>query len=619
MNYGYAGKLLFINLSTKTFEVKEPGEQLYRKFLGGAGLGTKVVFDHVPAGADPLGPTNLLGFITGPLTGTGVPGGGRFTVVTKSPTTGGCSNSNSGGFWGPELKKCGYDAIFFSGISTDPVYITIYDKKVVFRTAIHLWGKDTNDTEDLIKIELDDNDCKVACIGPAGENLSLISGIVNEKGRIAARSGVGAVMGSKLLKAVVVHSTTKKKIEVANRKKLNVAIRSYSKELKKNPFHQGLSAAGTGGGTSYLVSIGDCPTKNWVSTGTESMPTGENLDSKKMEKYKFKNYGCQSCSTRCGALINISEGPYQTKGEVHRPEFETLAGLGTLCLNDNVESVIKANEICNLYGLDTIATGGVIAFAIECFENGIISTEDTNGLELHWGDGDAVVQLTEQIAKQEGIGKILAQGIKQASQKIGKGSEKFAIHVGGHRLSFHDPRMSSSLGAHYICDPEPGHHMGPQGSEMLENGVDIGDHPLLKSPKLDPFSDFDKKGPLYANGLAYFQILSSGGLCALFTIGSPVPLMELLAPITGWDIDWEEGLKLGKRILNIRQAFNVREGIKPDSFQLPKRFEKALQVGPAAGKHIDYSTVKKSFFSEMKWDLKTGSPDKQDLEDLEIR
>ncbi len=618
MCYGYTGKILFVDLSNKTSEEKMIDEQLYRKFLGGAGLGTKIVYDHVPPHADPFGPENLLGFVTGPLTGTGVPGGGRFTVVTKSPVTGGCADANSGGFWGPVLKRCGYDALFFTGISKEPIYITIFDNEVTFQTATHLWGKDTSETDDLIHKETGNIDCRVACIGPAGENLSLISGIINEKGRIAARGGVGAVMGSKLLKAVVVGSTNSKKQEVANRKKLNEVIKTYSRNVKQSLFHKGLTKYGTGGGTSFLVSLGDCPTKNWTSTGSDSMPSCENLDSAKMDSYKLKNYGCHACTVRCGALIELTEGRFKTKEEIHRPEYETLAGMGTLCLNDNVEAVIKANEICNLYGIDTIAAGGAVAFAIECFENGLINTNDTKGLKLKWGDGDVVVKLTEMIARQEGIGHLLSQGVKRASEKIGGDSDQFAMHVGGHRLSFHDPRLSPARSTNYICNPQPGHHMGPQGSDLLENGVDLADHPMLKSPRLDVYADYDKKGPMYAAGSAYFQLLSSGGLCALFAIGIPIPVVELLAPITGWDIDWEEGIKTGKRILTIRQAFNAREGIKPETFKLPRRFEEALKVGPGADQQIDYVILKKQFFEEMKWDLKTGKPHKTVLKELDL-
>jgi len=618
MPYGYSGKWLFIDLASQQVEEKELDEQTCRLFIGGTGLGAKVLYDNIPQGADPLGPENMLGFVTGPLTATGVPGGGRFTVVTKSPVTGAWADSNSGGFWGPELKRCGFDALFFSNVSAESVYVSIIDNQVTIKSAAHLWGKNTNETSDLIQAELNEPQCRVACIGPAGESLSLMSGIVNEKGRIAARGGVGAVMGSKRLKAIAVRSNQKRNIAVAKPEQLRPILKAYSKDVKESPFHQGLSAAGTGGGTSFLLSIGDCPTKNWISTGTESMETCHQLDSANMDQYKLKKYGCDGCIIRCGALIKVNEGPYATRDEIHRPEYETLAAIGPLCLNDNVEAVIKVNEICNLYGIDTIAMGGVIAFAIECYESGLITTQDTDGLDLKWGDADGIVALAEKIGRRDGFGFVLADGVKVASERIGKNSEQYAIHVGGHRLPFHDPRLTPSLGAYYISDSQPGCHMGPQGQELLEKGVDLGDHPLLRSPQSGIYEDYNKKGEIYATGSAYFQLLSSCGLCALFAIGLPIPLVELLAPVTGWNIEWEEGINTGKRILALRQAFNAREGIRPEAFRLPKRLVTPLKIGPGAGQQVDFKALKEAYFAEMGWDKRTGWPSKECLQKLGI-
>jgi len=614
MQFGYAGKLLFINLATGEIETRKLDEQTCRQFIGGAGLGAKILFENIPPQVHALSPENMLGFVTGPLTATGVPGGGRFTVVTKSPVTGAWADSNSGGFWGPELKKCGFDAVFFSNVSPEPAYIAILDSQVRIKSAVHLWGKDTSETSDLIQNELREPQCRVACIGPAGESLTLMSGIVNEKGRIAARGGVGAVMGSKRLKAIAVCSTQKRNLAVAQREQLKKTLKGYAKDIKESQFLKGLSTAGTGGGTSFLLSIGDCPTKNWTTTGTESLQTCHKLDSSNMDQYKIKNYGCQGCAVRCGALIKVDKGPYATSGEIHRPEYETLAAFGPLCLNDNLEAVIKMNEICNLYGIDTIAMGGVIAFAIECYENGLISSNDTDGLELKWGEAKGLVALVEKIARGDDFGRILADGAKAASERIGGNSAEFAMHVGGHRLPFHDPRLSPSLAANYISDPQPACHMGPQGSEFLERGGDLGEHPLLRSPKLEIYGDYDKKGPIYAIGSAYFQLLSSCGLCALYAIGLPIPVVELLAPVTGWDMDWDEGIKTGKRILTLRQAFNAREGIKPEVFRLPKRFEAPLNIGPGAGQRIDFEVLKNGYFDEMGWDSKTGQPSKTILE-----
>jgi aldehyde:ferredoxin oxidoreductase len=610
---GYAGKILMVDLTAGTIKEESPLEETYRQYIGGTGLGARILYERMKPGANPLGPDNMLGFVTGPLTATSVPGSGRFTVVTKSPLTGGWADSNSGGFWGPSLKWAGYDAVFLSGASAKPVCLIIADGKAELRDATPLWGKDTGEAEDLLQQQLGPAQWRISCIGPAGEACSLMAGIVNEKGRIAARSGVGAVMGSKRLKAVAVKGDRKDGIAIADPVALNSARDKFSREVRANGFHQGLSAAGTGGGTSFLVSIGDCPTKNWNSTGVDSMPTCERLNSMAMDKYKLRGYGCHACPIRCGALVQVKEGLFATRGEVHRPEYETLAALGTLCLNDQVEPVIKANEICNLYGLDTIAVGGVIAFAMECFEKGLISADDTNGLRLTWGNGEAVASLTEKIARREGFGQVLADGVKKAAERIGKGSERFAMHVAGRSLPYHDPRLSPWLGMNYMSDAQPACHMGPQGSAMLEQGLPLGSDPLLQSPKLPPYGDFDKKGSLYATGAAYFQLLSSAGLCALYAISFAVPVAELIAPVTGWDFDWKEGLTAGRRILTLRQAFNTREGVMPDAFKLPERVMSPMSMGAAAGVKIDFETLKRGYFEAMGWNTDTGKPHRETL------
>jgi aldehyde:ferredoxin oxidoreductase len=278
--------------------------------------------------------------------------------------------------------------------------------------------------------------------------------------------------------------------------------------------------------------------------------------------------------------------------------------------------VIKANEICNLYGMDTIAVGGVIAFAIECYEKGLITAKETDGIDLRWGNGQAVVALTEKIARREGLGEVLADGVKRAAERLGKGSEKYAMHVGGRGLPYHDPRLSPTLGTYYIADAQPACHMGPQGTGLLEQGLPLGSDPILQSPKLAVYGDYNRKGPMYSTGTEYFQLLSSSGLCALYSIAFAVPVAELIAPITGWDLDWEEGLKIGKRILTLRQAFNAREGIKPEAFKLPERLMAPQAVGPAAGVKVDFDALRKGYFEAMGWSIDTGKPNRQTLVDL---
>ncbi|MFC1910321.1 aldehyde ferredoxin oxidoreductase family protein [Chloroflexota bacterium] len=611
---GYTGKMLFVDLATGKMREEPLSESIQRDFIGGIGLGVRILYERMKPGADPLGPDNILGFVTGPTTLTTTPASGRFMVVAKSPLTGAWADANSGGFFGPELKAAGYDAVFFTGISPKPVYMVITDGKAELKDAKRLWGKDVNDTDDILKKELGEK-YKIACIGPAGETCSLISGVMNEKGRIAARSGVGAVMGSKKLKALAVRGTGK--VKAGSPEKLKEVRKQFLGGIKASKFQQGLSAAGTGGGVSFLVKIGDCPVKNWSEFGTDAMPTCNKLDSQNMDKYKIEGYGCYGCPVRCGALVQLKEGPYATKSEVHRPEYETLAALGTMCFIDDIESIIRANELCNLYGLDTIATGSVVAFAMECYIKGLISKKDTDGIDLKWGNGRALVDIIDKMGKHDGFGNVLADGVKKAAEKIGKGSEKYAMHVGGQGIPYHDTRINPARGAIYLADAQPARHVDSGSAISLEQGASIGPDPLLQSPKLEVFGDYQKKGPMYATGAAVYQLLSSAGMCALLSIQNTVPVAEFISAVTGWDdFNWDEGLKAGRRILTLRQAFNAREGVTPEMYKLPGRMIVPIAVGPAAGKNIDFDALRSVYFEAMGWDIKTGKPSRQTLKEL---
>lgn len=614
---GYAGKMLFVDLSSGSIREEDLPERICREFIGGYGLGIRIFYERMKPRVDPLSGENWLGFVAGVLTGTSVPGSGRYGVVTKSPLTGAWNESNGGGHFGPELKTAGYDAIFIRGASPKPVYLLVKDGRAELRDASRVWGLDTYETDDALHAEIGDPGVRIACIGPSGEAMSLLAGIVNERGRTAARGGSGAVMGSKKLKAVAVKGGARK-IHVARQDRLKEIEGRYLSVLRASEFAKGLTAAGTGGALSFLVSIGDSPVKNWRMTGTASMPTVSNLDSGNMDKYKKSGYACRACPIRCGAIIEQKQGPFAIAGEMHRPEYETLAALGNLLVNDNVEAVIKANDICNRYGIDTISTGSAIAFAMECFENGLISMEDTGGLELKWGDPHAIVALTEQIARREGFGALLSDGAAKAAERIGRGSERFAVAIRGKGIAFHDPRMSPAGGTAFIADANPAHHMNSQITSQLENGAPIGTDPALQAPKMNPFEDFDKKGPMYAIGYAYHRLLDDSGMCALYTVNTPPPdLAEMIAAVTGWDFGWEEALKAGRRVLTLRQAFNAREGLTPDMIDLPRRLkEEPLIAGEQPLPKIDFHALREGYFKAMGWDIRTGVPSRETLADL---
>jgi aldehyde:ferredoxin oxidoreductase len=597
----YAGKVLFVDLTRGEIREERLPESTYRDFIGGNGLGVRVLYEKMKAGVDPLGPENILGFVVGSLTGTPSPGSGRHMLVTKSPLTGTWAESNSGGTLGPELKTAGYDALFFSGISPSPVYLLIRDGSAKLEDASKIWGKDAYETQDFLLQACGDPRMKVACIGPTGEALSLLAGVVSERGRIAARNGVGAVMGSKKLKAVAIRGGVKT-ISPADPKRFAEAIRRFFDIIENNEYAKGLAAAGTGKDISLLVSIGDAPLKNWQLSGLDALPTISNLDGGNMDKYKVSSYGCYGCPIRCGAIIRVNEGPFAIKDQMHRPEYQSLAALGGMLMNDNLEAVIKANDICNRYGIDTAGVGGAIAMAMECYENGLIGREETDGIELTWGNAEAIVAMVEKIARREGFGAVLADGVQKAAERIGRGAEKYAMAVRGKSLPYHDPRISPSLGTANIADANPAHHMDSQITGMLSDGAPIGSHPALKAPKENPFA-------AYVIGSAYHQLLNSSGFCSLYTVATtPPPLAELIAGASGWDFDWEEAIRTGRRILTLRQAFNAREGLTPDKFELPRRIASTAKV--------DYAALRDGYFREMKWDVRSGKPSREILSEL---
>jgi aldehyde:ferredoxin oxidoreductase len=604
MVYGYTGKILWVDLSTNELKEEELDEKTARDFYGGYGLGAKIIFDRQKPGVDPLGPEAILGIVTGAFTGTDGLGGSRYIMVGKSPLTGGWGDANSGGSVGPYLRFSGYDAVFFTGIAEKPVYLHIDNGKAEIKDAAPIWGKDAFDTQDILR-ELHGKDLEVACIGQSGEKLSLIAAVMNNKGRAAARSGLGAVMGAKKLKAIAVQG--KLKVPVARPDEL--------RELRKK------HVANMGGpikmfqdfGTSavYPMSckVDDAPALNWGGVADIDVPGYEECGGEQVVAKQERRYACWHCPVGCGGIMKAGSGEYKYQEGAHKPEYETLATYGSNCGNVNLDSIIMANDICNRYGLDTISAGSVIAFTIECYENGLITKADTGGLEMTWGNHKAIIAMTEKMAKREGFGDIIADGVKIAAEKIGKGAEKYAMHAGGQEFGAHDPRGGWNWATGFGCDATPGRHT--QSGGFPPAGLDI--------PQIDRQARTGR-GVYHKISSNFSHATGALGLCDFVLGGYPNvdAIIETFKAITGWDdITQEELVKTGERITNVRQAFNVREGIDMP-FKFPDRMlgKPPKTKGPRAGIQMTHEEIFNEYLTEMDWDVKTGKPSKEKLLEL---
>ncbi len=618
MSGGYTGKILFIDLTSGSIEEETLPETIYRSFLGGEGLGVRILYQRMKPKIDPLGSENIIGFAAGVLTGTPVPMASRYIVFTKSPLTNAWGQANSGGYFGSELKAAGYDAVFFTGISPKPVYLLINKGKAELRDAAHLWGRDTTETEEILHQELGDRAVRVACIGPSGESLSLIAAVINDKGRAAGRCGVGAVMGAKRLKAIAVKGTRKMTIAEPNR--FRALREGCLKDLRESKGLKGLKTYGTCETLSIWAAIGEAPIKNWSLNGREVFPNADKISDANVTKYQVRKFACSRCPIGCGGIVSVGKGPYALiKG--HKPEYETLASFGTMCLNDDVESIIKANDICNRYGLDTISAGTTIAFAIECYEQGIIGNRETEGIELTWGNAPAIVAMLGKIARREGFGGVLADGVKKAAEQIGGDAQQYAIHVFGQEPGCRDARLVPSRGIGYIADPAPGRHTGGTAQVMFEKGGILGPYPEFQAAQKE-LKDSQDRGKFYAIANKYHAMADSSGLCIMALGAGTFPLVEFVSAVTGWDFTVEEALAIGHRVQTLRQAFIIREGISPKEFSLPERMSSVPSTGPLAGITRDFESLRSSYYAAMGWEtqgVKTGHPLEQTLRELGLQ
>ncbi len=608
MERGYMGKMLRVDLTHRTVREEQLSEELCHKFIGGYGFGAKILYDEMPARVDPLGPLNMLGFFTGPLTGSPCIEGNRFQAVCKSPLTDSWGDANCGGTFGPNLKAAGFDGILFTGIADNPVFLNIENGKAELRDALDLWGLDTNETEDRLKKELGDpRHVQVLSIGPAGEKLSLIAGIINDYGRALARSGVGAVMGSKRLKAVTVKGTMT--IPLYDQARSNALRKEYLK--KHGGDYDFFTTTGTIGMLGSASRNGDSPIKNWGGVGEIDFPTGKSkFRADVVMSYQARKYGCWRCTMACGGHMEVKDpGPYHGVKH-HKVEYESAGGFGSMTLNDNFPSLIYLNELCNRYGFDTISAGATTAFAIECYENGLITRADTDGLELTWGNHEAIVALVHKMGRREGIGDLFADGVRKAAERIGSAATPFAMHIHGQELPMHDPKFLPGLAITYLMDATPGRHT--QGAACWF------------PPGLDVPSDFDQHdygsyGELQRWMVCMLHTVQSAGVCRFgFTSYDYHLVPDFLTAVTGWDFGVDACILAGDRIGTLRHAFNLREGLSPVHYEMPGRVigNPPKEAGPLKGITLDMDALVRSYLEAMGWDPDTGIPSQAKLQAL---
>jgi aldehyde:ferredoxin oxidoreductase len=583
------------------------------RYIGGSGLGAYTLFTSAGPGhsdLDPLSEDNLLIFNTGPFTGTGIPSTGRHALVAKSPLTGIFAESDVGGRWGTMLKKTGYDGLIIKGRAEKPVTITISGSDVSISPASHLWGKDTRQTTDILQKKLGKK-FQVACIGQAGEQCVPIAAVMHDgsDSRAAGRCGLGSVMGSKRLKAIAVYGSSKP--ECFDPEGLNQKKKKMTARVKKAAAQ--LGCYGTSGGITALEQSGDLPVKNF-SQGR--WPQSEKLSGEVMaDTILTGRFACGACPVGCGRKIAVTSGKYSGMSGAG-PEYETMGAFGSYCLVDDLQAVCMANDLCNRFGLDTISTGAAVAFAMEAFERGIISSADCGGLALAWGNGDAMVEMVRQIGEQRGLGKLLGRGVRSAAQMLGKGSAAFALHVKGLELPAHDPRAFVSTGLSYATSNRGACHLAGL-SHAVEGGITIPEAGISR-----PMNRFTSagKGPMVAKMQDIMGLFDAFKICK-FLLYANITLTDLLCClnlITGWDLTMEEMFETGERIFNIKRVYNINCGITAKDDRLPDRITSlSLDQGGTRGNLPDMKRMRKDYYAFRGWD-ENGIPEIRTLERLGI-
>ena len=627
MPYGYNGKILHVNLTTHEIREETPPGSFYRTYMGGSAMGLYYILRETPTGVDPLAPENVLTLFAGVTTGAAISGQSRINANAKSPISGAIGDSQGGGFFPAELKFSGVDGIVINGKSPKPVYLTIINGEYKLRDAEHLMGKVTGEVDKILKSELGDEKIEILQHGPGAENGVLFSSLVSMSNRNNGRTGMGLVMASKNLKAVVVRGT--KKPAIADQKKLTELHRSGPRILPDNPDMPGMTEFGTAGVVMFQNTLGTLPTRNYNEGQFEN---ADPISGEVMARTILKERDtCYACIVRCKRVVEIKEGKNIVDPNYGGPEYETLGTFGSYCGIDDLAAISKANQICNMYGVDTIACGATIAFAMECYENGIIDKTDTGGIDLHYGNSDAMLEVLDQIVKNQGkLGKILSQGSDRAAAKWGRNSEDCLVTVKGAEIPAHMPQAKRSLALIYAVNPFGADHQSSEHDPYYEEGVAELNLNRLKlvglSEPQPKYSLSPEKVHFALQGELFYSMMDSLELCQFvwgpaWTLYGPKETAEMVNAVTGWDVTVDELLLVGQRRLNMMRTFNAREGLDRKNDKLPSKFLKALQgTGPTAGialEEKEFEDALDQYYKLNGW-TQNGIPTRQKLRELDL-
>jgi aldehyde:ferredoxin oxidoreductase len=598
------GKILRVDLTRQKFSEEDLKEEYAEMFIGGRGLAAKILFDELRAGVDPLGPDNKIIIARGPLTGTAMPFSSRLVISTKSPLTGIYLYTVAGGMFGAALTRSGFDVVVIEGVASKPQCLFIDDGRATLLDAGFIWGATTSDSCRHIKRSLG-SDVSVITIGPAGERLAKMASVITDDMRAFGRGGVGAVFGSKKLKAIAARG--RHEIIYADKQAFLTNLRRIQEAVLKSPAERRRTLTGTQESPSISSEVGILPTRNWRESVFEG--ASEISYPRLRERFVVKDLGCPGCMVRCTKLTLVREGPY-TGAMSEGPEYETLYALGSCCGIDRPDAIIMADRLCDEYGLDTISTGVTVAWAMECFEKGMLSPEDTDGLQLRFGNHDAMIQAIRKIAFREGkLGSLLADGVREASRRVGKGSERFAMHVKGLELGGYDPRGSRGQGIVYACGPRGGCHHA------------IG---VVARMELDAPTKIEGKGELVHRAGRTRILFDSAPSCTFqsATVMTLELLLNAVTSATGMALTMNDFLEVADRVYAVERAFNVREGITRDADILPERIlSEPLPSGPKKGQVVsreELEAMKSDFYRSLGWDEKTGIPTRGRLEALKL-